>query len=118
MFGLATHILFRLTLWPYLDTGNNFLNIAVQHLVQTDHKDTVLTHTVCPRKSGYERMCQYLTKYFLYIHMIIMYYRYILYKDVATNPAQLVIYFSRYDPKRKRCCSQLLALFGLNQSFH
>ena len=39
-------------------------------------------------------------------------------KKLQQTPAQLVTYFSRYDPKRKRFCSQLLALFDLNQCFH
>ena len=32
----------------------------------------MLLYTVCPRKSGYERMCQYITKYVLNINVIII----------------------------------------------
>ena len=51
----------------------------------------VHVYTLCPRKSGYERICQYLTKYSLYIYMIIIYYTYsqILNKEVATYPSSI-----------------------------
>ncbi len=51
--------------------------------------------TVCPRKSGYERMCQYLTKCLLYINMIIMYYSHILIKSVATNHSSIGCIFCK-----------------------
>ncbi len=48
-----------------------------------------LSYTVCPRKSGYEHMCQYLTTHFMYIDIINIYYSHILYKVVATNPSSI-----------------------------
>ena len=43
------------------------------------------TYTVCNRKSGYERMCQYLTTY-MYFMYIDYDYSHILYNVVARNP--------------------------------
>ena len=80
----------------------------------TKHNEKIL-YTGCPRKSGYERMCQYLKTIlctFLRLwYLIAMSFS----KKLQQTPCQLSKKFWRYDPKRKRCCRKFFALFGLNE---
>ena len=72
-------------------------------------------YTVCPRKSGYECMCRYLTKYFLYIDMIIIYIVATSFSNqLQQTPARLVAYFSRYDAIRKQLYNDERPVKGSN----